>query len=199
MAVILSSCYISRTIEGPATLRIEQSAPVQVKKPEFPKYILHSTEQEYMRAFEKELQKELESMGVTVVTDMNTPVDFILTIDKFILGEIMEYTKVDDEKSTYHGQSYVLHSCYASTDFTLYNRGEKISTGWASVDKDEKLSNKRNVGDYIFGSNKDNTEYRHKGLQDDVCVDLAERCGRRTAARITKKISKFAKKNQKAS
>jgi hypothetical protein len=68
-----------------------------------------------------------------------------------------------------------------------------VSSGWAGVSKEEKLSNNRNFGDYLFGTNKDNTEYRYKGLDSEICMDLAKRCGKRTASRITKKVSRAMK------
>jgi hypothetical protein len=189
--MMFQSCYFSKTIEGPCTMRIEFKDSPILKRPDNPKYIDYATNEQYQEAFLQGLEEELSSMGVVITKEAQS--EFVLLITSLTLQETVSISTVDDASSTYHGQSYALHSCDADAEFTLYRNTKKVSSGWAGVSKDEKLSNNRNFGDYLFGTNKDNSEYRYKGLDSEICMDLSKRCGRRTAARITKKVSKAIK------
>lgn len=193
ISIFIQSCYISRSIEGPCKVRIEMPSPIQLDYIPEAKYIQYSGSEAYTSAFKKALEEELVSMGCIIVYTAEEQADFVLLIKSFTLSETRDITTVQDEKSPYNGQTYALHSCDADAEFVLYKKGQKIKSGWAGVDKDEKLTNNRNVGDYVFGTNKDLTDYRYKGLDETIFIDLSTRCGRRTAARVTKKITKYLK------
>ena len=188
--IFLTGCYISRNVETPVTLRIDTDFDVSFEKPSDPKYLKNLEADHYKQLFIEGMKNELVSYNVTVVQNEAEKYDLLLRIKEFRLRESVNTATVDDAASPYHGQSYALHSCGASVDFVLYRNGSESDKGWASVDKEEKLTNNRNVGDYILGANKDGSEYRHKQLSDDIFEDLAQRAGRRTAARITKKLTK---------
>jgi len=190
----LHSCYISKKIEGDCFVRLEFSKNIELSRASFTKYMDYSTAEAYTNAYTKGLKEELKSMGVIVVENPIDKVHFTLVITHLSLTESMDAKTVDDASSPYHGQTYALHKCEADAKFELYSNNKKVSSGYAGVSKEEKLSNKRNMGDYIFGGNRDNSEYRHKGLSESIFMDLSQRCGRRTAARITKKITKLHKK-----
>ncbi len=190
-SVFLQSCYLSRNVEGTCTMRIEFRETPLIGRPSSSKYIDYASAEEYKKLFMEGLEEELVQMGVTLTEDAQS--EFVLLITEFSLKETISSSTVDDSSSPYNGQTYQLHSCDADAEYTLYRNGKKVSSGWAGVSKEEKLTNNRNVGDYILGSNKDNTEYRHKGLDESVFSDLAKKCGRRTAARITKKVTKAMK------
>lgn len=187
---LLSGCYISRNVETPLTLKIDTGFEVNIDKPTDPKYLKDNETDKYKQLFIEGIKNELVNYNVTVVDKEAEKYDLLLKIKEFRVRESVNTSTVDDATSPYHGQSYALHSCDASVDFVLYRNGSETDKGWASVDKEEKLTNNRNVGDYILGANKDGSEYRHKQLSDDIFEDLSQRAGRRTAARITKKLTK---------
>jgi len=189
--LVLQSCYLSKKVEGPCTMRIEFRDTPLIIRPDYPKYIDYATNSQYKEAFSQGLTEELTSMNVVLTEDSHS--EFVLLISSLTIKETVSMSTVEDASSNYNGQSYSLHRCDADAEFSLHRHGKKISSGWASVSKEEKLNNNRNFGDYLFGSNKDNSEYRYKGLDSGICMDLSKRCGRRTAARITKKISKAIK------
>jgi hypothetical protein len=186
----LGSCYISRKVETPLSLKIDRNFEVNIDKPSDPKYIKESDADKYKQLFIDGIINELSNYNVTVISSEAEKYDLLLKIKELRVRETVNTSTVDDAASPYHGQSYSLHSCDAAVDFVLYRNGAETDKGWASVDKEEKLTNNRNVGDYILGSNKDGSEYRHKQLSDDIFEDLSQRAGRRTAARITKKLTK---------
>lgn len=186
----LQGCYISKTVKTPCTLRIDKSFSVNMSKPDDPKYLKESQETLYKEKFIDGLKEELTTYNVTVIENDVEKADFELKITSFSLKETMNTSTVDDAASPYNGQSYALHSCNADVNFILYKDGKEMGDWYAGVIKEEKLTNNRNVGDYIFGANKDGSEYRHKQLDENIFEDLSGRAGRRTAARITKKISK---------
>jgi hypothetical protein len=188
--LLLQSCYISKSVKSPCTLRIEDDFSVSITKPDNPKYIRENEREQYKEKFLEGLKSELSTYGVTVVSSSLEKADYVLKITSFRLSESTNTTTVDDAASQYNGQSYTLHSCDADVDFALYQDGKKKGNWWAGLKKEEKLTNKRNVGDYVLGTNKENSEYRHKGLADDVFMDISQKAGRRTAARLTKKIGK---------
>ena len=191
--LVIHSCYISRKIEGDCFVRLQFSKNIELNRASYTKYLDYTNAEAYMDAYIKGLKNELQSMGVKIIENTIDKAHFTLVITHFSLTESMDVKTVDDASSPYHGQTYALHKCDADAKFELYTNNKKVSSGYAGVSKEEKLSNKRNMGDYIFGGNRENTEYRHKGLSENIFLDLSQRCGRRTAARITKKITKLYK------
>ena len=188
--IILTSCYISRKVETPSSLKIDKNFSVVFDKPLEPKYLLSEDESKFKSLFIEGLKNELINYNVTVIENDVDKSDFVLKITSFRLRETVSTSTVDDPASEYNSQQYSLHSCDAGVDFVLLKEGVETEKGWAGVNKDEKLTNNRNVGDYVLGTNKDGSEYRHKQLSEDIFDDLSQRAGRRTAARITKKLTK---------
>lgn len=188
LSSFLSSCYISRQVETPVSMRIDESFMVVTSQPDDPKYMKEQDTAKFKQMFIEGIKNELTSYNVTVVNDNSC--EFVLKIKSFRLRESVNTSTVDDAASPYNGQSYALHSCDADVDFVLLKNGSEAEKGFAGVNKEEKLTNNRNVGDYILGTNKSGSEYRHKQLSGDVFEDLSQRAGRRTAARITKKLTK---------
>lgn len=194
ITLLLTGCYISKPVTTPCSLYINPTFQIDYSKPIDHKYLNETLTQTYHNAFLKGLKNELSLYGVTVTESEHDKTDFYVSIQKLSLRESANTETVNDEKSEFNGQKYTLHACDAGADFSLFKNGKKSGSWWASVDKAEKLTNNRNVGDYVFGTNKDNSQYRHKGIAEDIFIDLCERCGRRTAAVLTKKISKQLKK-----
>jgi len=150
---------------------------------------------DYKTAFINGIKNEGNYYNIDFVENTSPKIDFTLVFKSFDLNESSHSESVNDEKSQYNGKSFELSDCNTSTSFTLYKGNkEKVLGEWStSADKSEKLTNNRNFGDYVFGANKDNSEYRYKGLDDNIFIDLSEKCGRHVIAKLTRKISKNMK------
>lgn len=189
----LSGCYIGKPLKNKATLYVDLSFETNVNNSLFDnKYTDKTKWKDYKDAFIQGLVNEGEYYNL-LVTDKNLQnPDFTLVIKSFSVSESTSSETVNDEKSQYNGQTFQLSECSTSSTFILYKGNkEKLLGEWsASADKAEKITNNRNFGDYVFGSNKDNSQYRYKGLDDNICVDLSEKCGKHTIVKLTRKISK---------
>ncbi len=190
---VAQSCYISKPLKEPKTIKIVTNFSVEKNDYENTKYINNYSTDEYKNKYLSELKKELDIYNLHE-TDKDNP-DFTLVIDKLKISETISTETVNDENSEYNGQSFEISSCSVTAEFSLYsgNINKEIAKTFASSTKDEKVTNNRNLGDYIFGENKDNKTYRFKGLSDDIFIQLSEKTGRRTVAKLTKKIHKAIK------
>ena len=190
----VQSCYISRPLKEPKTIKIVINFTPEKQDYGNTKYINNYSTDDYKKNYIAELKNELDIYNLKE-TDKNNP-DFTLIIDKFKVSETLSTETVNDEKSEYNGQSFEVSNCSVDVNFSLYygNVDKEITSTFASASKSEKVTNNRNLGDYITGSNKDNSIYHFKGLNDDIFITLSKKAGRRTVAKLTKKIHKAIKK-----
>ena len=190
---VAQSCYISKPLSEPKTIKIVANFTIEKNDYGNSKYINNYSTDDYKAKYLAELKKELDYYNLHE-TDKQNP-DFTLVIDKLIISENISNETVNDEKSEYNGQTFEVSNCEITANFSLYsgNIEKEITSTFASSTKDEKITNNRNLGDYILGSNKDNSTYRFKGLSDDIFVTLSGKTGRRTVAKLTKKIHKAIK------
>lgn len=187
------SCYISRPLKVSKTIKIISDITPEVDKTEDAKYITNYNYNDYKDAYVNELKNTLINYNLNETDKENC--DFTLVITKLNISETISTETIDDSESDYNGQTYDISNCSVSAYFTLYkgNRLKEITKNHAYSTKDEKITNNRNLGDYIFGDNKDNKTYRYKGLPDDILLTLSQKAGRRTVGKITKKINKEIK------
>ena len=194
--LILPSCYIGKPLKNKATVYVDLQFETIVNNSLFDnKYSDKTKWKDYKDSFVQGLTSEGEYYNLQITDNLKQTIDFYLVIKNFGVSESSSSETVSDEKSPYNGKTFQLSECSASSTFILYKGNkEKLLGEWsASADKAEKLSNNRNFGDYVFGSNKDNSEYRYKGLDDNICVDLSEKCGKHVIVKLTRKISKNSK------
>ncbi|MFH2095790.1 MAG: hypothetical protein ABIJ16_08800, partial [Bacteroidota bacterium] len=192
--VMLNSCYFGKHLDETRYIAVtDEFSPYTGNSTSFV-YINNYTISDYESYYLTKLTEELSYYNATVVDISSQRVDYTLVIKQLNLKESTKSEVVDDPASEYHGQSYELIVCDADVSFSLYKgrvTDDKLIDHYtAGASKEEKLTNNRNLGDYMFGSNKDNSQYRHKLLSDDIFKDLTEKCANRTTAKITKKISK---------
>lgn len=194
--IVLPSCYMGKPLKNKTNVYIDLSFETTVYNSLIEnKYSDKTKWKDYKDSFIKGLTSEGEYYNLQVADNTNQKIDFYLEIKSFSVSESNSSETVSDEKSPYNGKTFQLSNCSASSTFVLYQGNkEKLLDEWStSADKSEKISNNRNFGDYVFGTNKDNSEYRYKGLDDNICVELSEKCGKHVIAKLTRKISKYSK------
>jgi hypothetical protein len=195
---MLSSCYLGKHIDENVNVFIESNYTASKGNSTGHTYIDNYSEFDYSKYMIENLISSLQICNVTVVDESNKDIDFVISLTSLDLEESTKTETVDDVNSEYNGRTYELATCEANADFSLYSNqsGSRSLIGSYSVfaEKEEKVKNSRTAVDYMFGSNKDNTEYRHKLLSDDVFKVLSEKCGNRISAKATKKMAKSFKK-----
>jgi hypothetical protein len=162
----------------------------------YTKYINIITAEEVVTAFLKGFKQEAKYTS-NVTLQFNTEgADFILKLNYLRVTESSKTQKIDDPKSQYNGQEVILNSVSVSADLDIVNvknPTEKLSTCYNNKERAESETNKRDIGDLISGSNKDNTQYKTKLLNDKIAVSLSEDVGRRIWVPITRRIAKKLK------
>ena len=197
LIVFISGCYWGKNLEKNQKIKIIDNFTPDIDNSISSVYINNYNADDYQACCIDELRSNLENNNVTLINNNNSQIDFTIVIDKLLLQEKTKTETVNDESSPYNGQSYELIVCDVDIKFKLYKGDVKdnclIDTYSINVNKEEKVTNNRNLGNYMFGTNKDNSEYRQKLLSDDIFKTLSEKAGRRTSAKVTKKISKRIK------
>jgi hypothetical protein len=195
LTIILHGCYMGKPLKNKTSMYIDLSFETNVNNTFSDKYLNKLKWNDYKTAFVSGLKSEGEYYNLEVIENTSQKADFTLVIKSFDISESSHSETVSDEKSPYNGKSFDLSECEASSAFTLFkgNKEKELGEWNTSANKSEKLTNNRNVGDYVLGTNKDNSEYRYKGLDDNICIDLSEKCGRHVIAKLTRKLSKNLK------
>lgn len=192
--MLLQSCYLGKSIDKPVTVYIDDSGlRTQLNQNSAEaRYLNYTTQETYQAEFIKALKNE-SSYQANVTLVQQLPADYVLKINYFEITESESKETVNDEKSPYNGQFYFLTGIDTKAVFDILKDGNKLDSYTAYAQKAEKLTNNRDLGQLISGSNKDHTEYRQKMLQDDICVDLSQKCGKRTWNLFTQKLAKKMK------
>ena len=193
-ALMLNSCYLGKNIDKPVTVFLDLSEfkTNTVVYAQVAQYLNYATEQEYRTGFLNSLSNEATfSKNVTIVYAQ--PADYTLKLTYFEVNESENKETVNDASSPYNGQTYYLSSVQAKATFDILKGDKKLDSYTAYADKSEKLKNNQSLVQLMTGTNKDNTQYREKLLQDDVCKDMAGKCGRRTWNLFTQKLAKKMK------
>lgn len=196
-----TSCYFGRKIDKPVSVMIDLSELKHntVAYSQNIQYLNYMDPESYRTEFLNSMMNEAGfSTNVTIV--YTQPSDYTLKLTYFEVNESESRETVNDANSPYNGQSYYLTSVQAKATFDLIKgdlpagqAGKKLDSYTAYADKSEKLKNNQSLGQMIIGVNKDNTQYREKLLQEDVCRDMADKCGRRTWNLFTQKLAKKMK------
>ncbi len=199
IAILCNSCYMSKNLETTKTIRLElDNMEVFITGTEDPYYMNNHTKEEYTQAFISGLKENLaaNNMKVAAADDQNP--NYTLNVSQLMIKETIDEETVDDESSEYHGTVYQRAMCWVEARMILYKgiRISKIEDWTISADKEEKVTNNRNFGDYVFGTNKDNKDYRLKSLSENIFMTLSTKCGRRTCAKITSKVAQRIKKGK---
>lgn len=188
---ILGGCYTSKKLDRQVKATLKMDFAIQLQPGPSAKYIDKHTEEEYRQAFREGLKKELAYSNVQLV-DENP--EFEIYVTSFVISETVKNQTVTDSSSQYYGKTFELTKC----DLTSSGRvrrpltDEDLGDWSAQKDKEEKITNNRSFGQVITGTNKDGSVTRVKAFDDDTFITLAEQCGRRSAVRVVKLISRKA-------
>ncbi|MBL7917629.1 MAG: hypothetical protein JNM96_04475 [Bacteroidia bacterium] len=157
----------------------------------YPKYVVSFTEQDYYNAFMKGFNGEgALTKNVTIDNSSSNP-DYIIKFTKVEIIESDFAETINNAKSAMNGQVVYLNKVEvsASADCINAKTNKKIGMTCSNLKvKNEKLKNNRSAADLMFGTNKDKTVYREKGLRESIAKDLAEDVGRRIWVPISKRI-----------
>ena len=179
--VVLSSCYISKKLDSPATIRIRNNFEVTLAECSEPKYINYSTKETYRREFLEALENELKEHNL--ISQDSGKVNYDLEITQLKVQESISSETVNEE-------NFELHGCTVYFSGVLYENGQRIGELSADAARSEDTSNNRTFWEWVFGLNKDNSTYHVKGMSAGICERLSEKCGKHACAVITKRIVK---------
>jgi len=195
LLLTLSSCYITKPLKESKALYFDNKFETKIYNHFGSKYINENDSNNYSNAFINGINSESQYYNILITNNKNDNYDFVLKITKLEPSESTSSETINDEKSQYNGKSFEKSNCSVNAKYILYNKEQNIivSEGEIYVNKEEKISNNRNFGDYVFGTNKDNSEYRYKELSDGIISELCEKCGKHLVVKITKKIRKNIK------
>ena len=198
LAVLFSSCTVfKKEVKKPVTVSLSNKFLATIKQnAPYIKYAnLHSTE-EITTVFLKNFESEANTTKNVTFKFNDESADFVLTITKLEITESSKLETINDSKSPYNGQQIELNTVDCSVQIAIVNTKNKTKhlMDCSNIkSRSEKIKNNRDLGDLISGTNKDNTKYRAKLLNDDICIRLAEDVGRRVWVPITRRISKSIK------
>lgn len=197
--LLLSSCTMfKKEISRPVTVFVDQTIPLPYNSNNgiAVKYIGNVSDQAIGEGFMKNfLQEAGNTKNVTLVQDENNA-EFTLKLISFDITENSKSETINDPKSPNNGQQVVLNSVDCSISYKLIinkNKNKNLMACSNIKSRSEKLKNNRDVGDLIFGTNKDRSQYRTKLMSDNICLNLAEDVGRRIWVPITRRIAKNLK------
>ncbi|MBL7918957.1 MAG: hypothetical protein JNJ40_01505 [Bacteroidia bacterium] len=199
ISLTLHTCTLfKKGINKPVTIAmLDRSVPVSISSTALnAKYTVNLAEaglnENFLQGFDSEAKI---TKNVTFVSD-EAIADYILKVVSLKIVESSKVEKISDEKSPYNGQEMVLNTIDVTAEVELTNakdKSKKLNSCSNTKSRSEKLKNNRDVGDLIMGTNKDNTNYRTKLLDDNICNNLSEDVGRRIWVPITRRIANAQK------
>ncbi len=160
------------------------------------KYTNIITPEEVVISFLKGFKQEGKNTPNITLQFGNENADFILKLKYLKVTESYKTQKITDPKSPYNGQDIILNTVAVSADFDITdvkNPNEKLTSCSNIKERSESETNNRNISDLIAGTNKDNSQYRTKLLNDKIGLSLSEDVGRRIWVPITRRIAKKLK------
>jgi len=160
------------------------------------KYIGMVSSEEISAGFLKNFISEGDNTTNVTLVKSEQNADFTLKFISLDISETSKTEKINDSKSPHNGQDVVLNTVECSASFKVIKNSDKKKDLMSCNNiksRTEKLKNNRDLGDLLFGTNKNKTEYRTKLLSDRICLNLAEDVGRRIWVPITRRIAKNLK------
>ena len=181
LVVLFSSCYVSKKLDSPATIRIGNNFDVMLEPCDGPKYINYSTKESYRSGFLEALENELKEHNL--ISQDSGKVNYYLEITQLKVRENVSTETVNEE-------NFELHGCTVYFIGVLYENGQSIGELSADAARSEDTSNNRTFWEWVFGLNKDNSTYHVKEMSSGICEKLSEKCGKHACAVVTKRIVK---------
>ncbi|OFX18062.1 MAG: hypothetical protein A2033_19505 [Bacteroidetes bacterium GWA2_31_9] len=186
--LVFTGCRVGVELPYNVAYTLNNSDEVSVESPANQKYVNYYTKEDYKNKFENYLKDNLNKYNISFSTDLNSKLK--ININKFRVYELQTSETVSDETSPDYGTVYNVNSCYVSYKYSVDIDGENIGEWSVYEEKAEQITNRRSFFDYLFGTNKDNSSYRHKDLPQDVFDKIIENAAKSGAARMSRKIKK---------
>ncbi len=191
ISLLFTSCYVSKTLDREVKITLDESFEISMQNNGNSNFTGGFTADEYRAAFIEGMKAEFASSKIVIVQD--NP-EFMVSISELKIEESTKTETVNDTESDDHGKEFEL------TTIDMNSKGlvdqvekEHIKEWYAEKEKSEKVTNSRSAGQVITGDNKDRKTYREKEFDSNEALDLAEKCGRRSGARIINDIIKAIK------
>lgn len=191
LSLLLTSCYVSKSLEDEVRVRINGVIPVTIVNEGNSAFVDAYTKKEYQQKFLEGLKAEFATSKVII--DNENPM-FEIKFTSLTITESTEMETVNDSTSDDHGRQFELTklSLTAKGDLIQLPQGNS-SSWWADKTKAERVTSLRSGGQVITGQNKEKNEYREKEFSDDQAADLTIKCGRRSGVVIVKDIIRAVK------
>jgi hypothetical protein len=193
--LVLGNCTLfKKQIVKPTVIALPDTLFVAstVSTVSFAKYLDHATVQQYARAFLKSFKGEAAITKNITLTYSEANADFILKVKSLTLKESSRLERITDPKSMYNGREIELNSVECSAVLEIEdvkNKTKKLNNCTNSKTRSEQFTNNRNLDDLVNGANRNNTNYRTKLLDDNICLNLSGDVGRRIWTPVTRRIA----------
>ncbi len=157
-------------------------------------YINNYSESKYKTTFIDNLWQAFRDQNIQMEFSVDENAEpYTVHIVKYRLSEEVHTETVEDTASGQYGQTYQLSDCKIEVEYVLSMPNHKTVGAWkVSLSREETLSNSQNFFEWLFGLNKDHTEYHEKTLSSDVFLFEIQKI----AKKMTKKTEKKIKKNK---
>ncbi len=189
VVILFSTCYVSKSLEREVRVAIVTNFTTSVTNGGNSTFSVNYSDAEYKDAFLEGMKSEFS--GNKIIIDEQNP-EFTIVISSFSINESTIIETVEDADSPDNGKSFELTELDLEARGTVSKNGNSELKSWfANKQKSEKVTNNRSGGQIITGDNKDHNTYREKEFSNSVVKDLAEKCGRRSGARIINDIIKM--------
>jgi hypothetical protein len=121
--------------------------------------------------------------------------DFIVKVKMLTITESTRSDTIKNPKSPYNGQMVRLNVLESRADLEVTDVKHHKALGDCtnSKSRSEKETNNRSLDELVAGTNKDNTQYRTKLLDNDICLTLTQDVGRRIWMPLTRRMAKAIK------
>lgn len=178
-------------------LLIDTTFQVSISADDDAVYINNYQESKYKTTFIDNLGQAFRNQNIQMefsATENSEP--YTINIVKCRLSEEVHNETVDDTASGQYGQTYQLSDCEIKVEYVVSTPNHKTIGAWkTTLSREETLSNSRDFFEWLFGLNKDNTEYHEKTLGRDVFLSETQNIAEKVAKKVKKKIKKNKQKN----
>jgi len=199
----LSSCNVGKVLDKPAYILIEKNSFSTYFDLMSEKYVDRQKSDEYISDFETKLEESLKTYNIELISSIDQFYEpgnvFMLELKRLDIDEKYETESVYMDSLSNYTETFDVVSCNVKAEcylFQVKSNGDKdnLRSIIVNADKDEKLSNSRSFWQVIFGSNKDNSDYTYKELDNDIIFTLCHRTARRVAGKSSRTIEKYQNK-----
>lgn len=191
VALILSSCYISKSLERDVPVRIDMNIPVSLFNNGNSTFLSAFLETDYQQKFVDGMKAEF-AVSRVIVDNVNP--EFEVKVASFTITESTSTETVKDTTSEDNGKTFELSKLDLSASGTVTRLKDNVAYSWtASKDQEEKVKSNRTVIQLATGQNKETNQYREKEFSASEAGDLAVDGGRRSGNSIVKEILRSLK------